>query len=393
MKRTLMTALVSTSLLVAPACKGDEADGAKDGAAAAEGAEDGATKPGEGEEKKAEEAKPEEAKADAPAAGGGDPMDALSMLPEGAFLAFSIDVGGAQRIPVMGEDLIEQAIKDPDDKATYAAMRECGLTINLMRRMTMGGEEKKGGLAIIDGEGISEKSKAECMAKWLEKEKGHKYESKDGDGFTQMKREGDDGLLYLVGSDRIIFTETKYAEKVEEMIAGKGAKAVDGSLASALALADKSATIMGVMAVSDQERAEMGPDAAAFKDMTGAAFAGSPNGDGVKFDVKIGLPDAAKAEAAKSFMAQKFEEIKPMAGMFGIPPNVANGVVFAVDGSAATASMSLSAADLEQLKRVAEAQAAQMGGAGMPPGAMPPGAMPPGGMPGGGQIPPPPTGM
>jgi hypothetical protein len=392
MKRTLMTALVSTSLLVAPACKGDKADGAKDGAAAAEGAKEGEAKPAEGEEKKAEEAKAEEKKAAAPAASAGDPTDALSMLPDGAFLAFSIDVGGAQRIPVMGEDLIEQAIKDPDDKATYAAMRECGLTINLMRRMTMGGEEKKGGMAIIDGKGIGEKSKAECMAKWLEKEKGHKYETQDGDGFTQMKRVGDDALLYLVGSDRIIFTDSKYAEKVEAMIAGKGAKAVDGSLAPALALADKSATIMGVMAVSEEERAKMGPDAAAFKEMTGAAFAGSPNGDGVKFDVKIGLPDAAKAEAAKGLMSRKFDEIKPMAGMFGIPPNVANGVVFAVDGSAATASMSLSAADLEQLKKVAEAQAAGMPAGGMPPGGMPPGAMPPGAMPGG-KMPAPPTGM
>lgn len=387
MKRMLITALVSTGLLVAPGCKGDKA---ADGAAAEAGeakegaAEAGVTKAGESDGDKAVAV--EEAPK-AKSAGSSDPKEPLAMIPAGAFMAFSVDVGGLQNLPVLGGDLIEKMIKDPDDKATYAAMRDCGLTLDLMSRFTVGAEEKDGGMAILDGKGIAVKSKAECIAKYLDEKKGRTTTFSDGDGFTKLT-DGKDALLYLVGDDRIIFTETGYGPKVEEMIAGKGAKAIEGNLAGPLAIADTSATIMGIVGLSDDQRAKMGPDAGPLSEMSGAAFSAGQSGDGVKFGLRIAMPDAAKANSAKDFLTRKYAEIKPMAGMLGIPPQLADKLAFGADGRAATASLALSAADLAMLKTIAEAQAGQMRGGppgmGAPPG-MPPGmpGAPPGGMPGG----------
>jgi hypothetical protein len=376
MKRMLITALVSTGLLVSPACKGDKA--ADKAAADAGAAKEGDAKEGDAKEG---DAKGDEAKvaADAPAAkspSGSDPKAALALIPEGAFLAVSIDVSGLQKLPVLGGDLVEQAIKDPEDKATYAAMKNCGLTMNLMSRVTMGAEEKAGGLGIIDGKGIAEKGKAQCMAKWLETEKGRKTTFEDGEGFTKMT-DDKDGLAYLVGSDRLIFTDKKYGPKVEEMLAGKGAKAVDGSLAGVLAIAQFDSTIWGVLGATDQQLAQMGPNAGPMKKMSGASFSADQSGDGVKFDVRIAMPDEATAGQTKTYLDQKYAEFKPMAGMLGLPPELANKVAIGAEGNAAVMSLGLSAADLAVLKSLAERQAAQMAGAGGPPG-MPPG-MPPGG--------------
>ncbi|GEM_PF-4721619 len=363
MKRILITALISAGLLATPACKGvpsGETDSKAKKSQVSTSEEVKGSK-SEGSEEKATIATPKRT-----GISGSDPQGALALIPEGAYLALTLDLAALQNLPLFGTELIEQSILDSEDRVTYEAMKNCGITIDLMQRATMGAPDENGWVGILDGKGIAVKSKAECIAKWLLAEKGRKIAFTDGDGFTKMT--GDDGrTAYLVGDDRLIFTDSGYASKIEAMLSGSGEKAIEGSLAAAAAIASWDRVITGLVGITSQQREKLAADMGALKDMTGAVIAAGPSGDGLKIDASVVMPDAAKATAAKDFMAQKYAEVKPFAAMLGIPESLANKVVFAANGGVSTVSLPLNAADIATIKQLAAAQAAQMGAAGGPP--------------------------
>lgn len=379
MKRSLTTALISTALLVAPACKGDEAksgDAAKSADAKDGDAKEGDAKKAEGEDGAKEGEAQKEA---APAAGGAaSAADALALVPDSAFVVGTMDLSMMANMPAFNAGMIAAMVQDPDAADGLQTLNECGIQLNNLRRVSFGAaDEGDRGMAIIDGKGISERSKLDCLAAKAKEKEGTEVKFEDKGAYTVATADKDDMLVIAVGSDRLVISEGKWREEIEARVKGEGTGATEGSLKASMPLADNSKLIWMVMGPSDDMKREL--KGQPLEAMTGAGI--WIDGDWVNakatsldMGIKIGMPDEAGATKGKDFLATQYAQVKPMAAMFGLPASVVDKVKFGATATMVTIDLSLTEADLKAL----EAAATKMGG-GM--GGMPGTA--PGGMPGG----------
>lgn len=368
MKRTLTIAAVSAAFLVAPGCKKDEtkADGAAEAAKDGEG-----EKAADGEEKAEEKA---EAEAPAAAAGGSNAVEALAFFPEGTFFVGTADLGMLKLLPGFSSAMVESAIEDPKAREAVRTFRECGVDIMNLTRVSFGVAEKDKAMVVMDGTGISKRSNLECVVAAVAKaDPPVNLSIEEADGLVKITGM-DKSTGYAIGDDRLVIANAEAAELVEPRVKGEGSSASEGSLKAALALADTSKKVFAVMGGDSEATKELA--GTPLEGVTGMAMWIEGSDKELSMEVKMGMPDAAKATAGKDFLSTQFDQqVKPLAPMIGIPATVVEKVKFAAAESVVTIGMALDEADMKLLQQLSQQMGAGAAG-GMPGGA-------PGGMPGG----------
>ena len=166
------------------------------------------------------------------------------------------------------------------------------------QRISFAGSDAKGGLVIIDGKGLSEQSKLQCLADKSKEKEGTTVTFTDGDGYRVGTSDKGDGVVIAIGENRLVITDEKYRAEVEGRIKGEGKSAIEGSLAAAMPLADTSKPVWMVIGASEDLTREM--KGMPLEKMTGAGvwFDGALGGakpEGFDMGVKIGMPDDASA--------------------------------------------------------------------------------------------------
>lgn len=290
-----------------------------------------------------------------------DASDALALLPDTTAWAVSVDLLALAERAVWRDALLGQMFMGTASARKLKAFQDCGYSVEMLRRVTVGGgtPEARGQaafgeeLSIIDGVAIADLAKVKCVLTALGPGSDQSLLVEDGPGFTRVL-DPERFALYLVGRDRLVISDPSRQQQTQDMLAGRGAQAVRGSLREALVLTDIAAPMFSMMALSDQERTSMGSSAAPLGELLVLSATLTWLHDGVQINAQFALPSERLAAEARDFLRSEYNQIRPMAGLFGIPQAVADGVTFANAGQVATISMDISGPELEAIARKIE---------------------------------------
>lgn len=361
MKRLLTGSALVLAVSFVPACdkkeegekktaaagddKKQEAGAAKDGAEKADG-----VKADGGE--KAEGDKGGIAGVVAGAAGGAGGGDLLKYIPDGANMIVVFDAKA-----VFGSTLFTEnkaMIEQGDAGKMFAAADGCKVGPSTWNKVVLGGDTEGNDKIVMGGQatGLGKKETLECIAKVVnEREGSEKWKVSEADGRVVVDIEGGKATGWSGGDDVFIIAGKDYAETVKSLVAGEGKSAADGSLKDALATADTSKHVY-FAGVAKGAMAE-GPTAGL------KHFSGNVDfSKGLAIAASMDFGDEAKATSTATMFSTQFQGLKGMAGGMGIPQPIVDSVKIEAKGSAVTASVSASAADLA---KIAELAAKQMG--------------------------------
>lgn len=331
MKRTIFTTLAATALLTLPACKGGGAS----------------------------------------AAGG-------KLIPEQATILVGVDVAG-----LMKSKLYTDNKSQFESQREYKEMTEAAKACNLdpekvLSSVLFGTDAKDGFSVVLTGDGLGDEKNLTCISDKAKEKNGGKAPFTIADEGGKKTLKMDDGTGFIVDNRTIVVASKPWADKVKELIDGKGKSAQDGANKDLFARADQSNHIwfagLAPEQVAGMAKGQAGIDV---KDFSGSVDLGS--GLAVKLAAGLGAPEQA------ADLKKKADENMPMAkmglGMVGLPPSVADSVKIDAKGNVISFEMKMSDADLktaqEKLGALAGGGGLPFGGGGMGGGAMPEPAAPP----------------
>jgi hypothetical protein len=368
MKRHLLLASLSTIALALPACSGGDKKGEEKAAekAAADGggeadADKGEGKEGGGEEKAGDASeKPAPVAAGAGGGGGGAPAETTKYVPDGAMFIAHLDIKSISKTPMWEANKAAMA-SDPDAKNTIEALKKCNLDIDQFDAITLAGDEQEHAVVVAVGKGMGNADNLKCVGETMKEDLGEgNWAIEDRDGKKVVVIDGGEQLGHLVDENTLVVTSKEWNEAVKGLIGGSGSAAVDGALKVAVSNADTSKNIWFAATVPAEAAGELkGSPAEGLEYVAGSLDMST----GMGLTVKAGTPSAAKAEELKNFLAVTYGQYKGMAAMIGIPPHLAEKVAFGTADKAATASLNLTAAEVDELKKAMEGA----GGGGPPP--------------------------
>jgi hypothetical protein len=327
MKRTILTTLAATALLMIPACPGGSS-----------------------------------------ASGG-------KLIPEAATIMVGVDVGGLMKSKLYTDN---KAMIDsrPEYKEMADAAKGCNLDPEkAISSVLVGTDGKENAAVVITGDGLGDEKNLTCIGDKIKEKNNGKvpFTIVDEGGKKTLKM--DDGTGYIVDARTIVFASKSWAAAVKDLTDGKGKSAQDGPNKDLFARADQSKHIW----FSGQAPAQISEMAKGQAQVDVKDFSGSVDlSDGLGVKLAAGLASAEQATGLK----KKADEALPMAkmglAMVGLPATVADSVKIDAKDAMLSFSMSMSAADLKTLQEKAGGlMGGMMGGMGGPPPMAEPAAPPP----------------
>lgn len=326
MKRTIFTTLAATALLTLPACKGG-----------------GASAAGE------------------------------KLIPEQATILVGVDVAGLMKSKLYTDNK-SKFESQPGYKEMAEAAKGCNLDPEKALSSVLFGTDAKDGFAVVlSGEGLGDEKNLTCVADKAKEKNGGKAPFTIADEGGKKTLKMDDGTGFIIDGKTIVVASKPWADKVKELVDGKGKSAKDGANKDLFGRADQSNHIwfagLAPEQLSGMAKAQGGIDV---KDFSGSVDLSS--GLAVKFAAGLGAPEQA------ADLKKKADENMPMAkmglGMMGLPASVADSVKIDAKGNVLSFEMKMSDADL----KTAQEKLGALAGGGLPFGGMGGGGMG-GGMP------------
>ncbi len=281
--------------------------------------------------------------------GGGGAGAATKYIPDGAEF-----IGGMQLSKVVNEGgfkaEMDKALEgEKEAKEAFEAMKGCNIDPYGLEQLVVGGTTKEDVAVVIVGSGVGVADNITCMSGKIKEMEGMDKDPMTIDG-KKIVFADDDASGFIVDDKTVVVASKSWASSVEGLVGGTGTAAVDGGLKDAMALADGGKHIWFAGKVPAEQAAQLGP--AAGLSMVGGAF--DLSGGGLGIDVKGKFAEADKAKAAADEANKGFEQVKPMAGMMGLPQGMVDSVKIEASGDTITVTAKASKEDLEALKKKAE---------------------------------------
>ncbi len=277
--------------------------------------------------------------------GGGASADAAKLIPDAATVIGGANVQAMMKSPLY--DGNKEMLEKGEQKEMMDAAKECNLGPDTWQSVVFGfdpeGGESKMAVVMV-ATGLGKKENLECVAgKIKEKNDGEEpWTMEEKDGKLVLTMDEGDATGYVVNDNTLAVAGKDWAGAVKELIDGKGKPAVDNSLKDVLGRTDMSKAVWGagiVPASMASGPADGMKDGAMWVDMS----------SGLEIMASIGVKDADTATSkAKEFQTQ-YDQMKGMAGAFGVPAGVTDSVTIEAKGEAINMSAKASKEDLDKI--------------------------------------------
>ncbi len=273
--------------------------------------------------------------------GGG--ADSAKLIPEAATVVGGVDIAGAVKSSAYTKN--KEMIEKGEGKEMLDAATACNVPLDKWKNITFGADPKTNGFAaVVNADGIGNEKNLECINGKIKEKSGKepwKVEEKDGKKVLTM---GDGNVGYIVNEGSIVVVSKDWAAGVKDLIDGKGKSVFDGALKDVIGRADTGKT-MWIAGNVPTEMLKGSPvdgakDGAASIDLSG----------GLALAASIGFGSADDATKKKDELQKQFDQMKGLAGTFGVPQSVVDSVKIDASGSAVTFSAKASDDDLDKIK-------------------------------------------
>lgn len=276
--------------------------------------------------------------------------DAAKLVPDAAVVIGGVDVAAMMKSPLYSSN--EEALTKGEAKEMLDAAKACKVGPDAWKSLVFGLDpegEEDAMVVVAVATGIGKKETLECIA---EKAK----EANDGKAPWTMEEKGGKLVLtiegatgYAVNDNMVAVAGKDWAGAVLELIDGKGKPAVDNSLKDVLARTNTKKTIWaaGKVPASMAEGPTEGMiDGAMWVDMS----------SGIELMASVGVRDAETAESKAKDLQGQFEQLKGMAGGFGVPKGMLDSVKIEAKKSALELSAKASTDDVKELSELVKKQ-------------------------------------
>jgi hypothetical protein len=324
---------------------------------------------------RAEDRKPDVARTDAtpPAAIDGPPTTppapatpvpvgaAEKLIPVEAAMLAHVDLQGLSGSPLWAANrsLMDA---DPEVKKQLDALATCNMPLAGFKSLDLGvGADGLNVAAIVTGAGVGNVENLKCLEKQLT---GEKFDVEEKDGRTRLVLDGGEAYGIPVADDTLAFVTRAWEMSVMDLVGGKGTPAREGALKDVLAQADTSKHVWFAGTVPPQVAALAATVPGGFSGMKSVSGSLDLNA-GLALVLSFGMESADKASTTLAAVQKQFTDVKPMAGLLGVPATVVDKVRFAAKGDAVTMTASLTMDEITTMK--ASMDRARGDAAGAPP--------------------------
>lgn len=272
------------------------------------------------------------------------------LIPADASLLAHVDLQGLAASPLWAANrhLMDA---DPEVKKQIDALAACNMPLSGFRSLDIGvGPDGADVAAIVTGAGVGKPENIACLQDQL---KGENFKLVDKNGSRVMVLENGDAHGYLVNDDTLAFVNNKWDASVRGLMVGTGTAVRDGAIKDLLAQVDQSKHVWFAGTV--------GPGLNALTRAIPGGLSGLQSIAG-SLDLTAGLalvmsfgmenPDRARATLAQ--VQKQFSDVKPMAGMFGVPSAAVDRVQFDTKDTAVTMTASLNMDEINAMRAAAE---------------------------------------
>lgn len=285
---------------------------------------------------------------------GGASADAASLIPDGAEMIGGVNIKALTRSSLYkdNEDTLED---NAEAKKALEALEKCDVDPLKLDALVFGASTKDDGFAlVIVGKGVGVEDNIKCVAE----AEGESVEFEDKNGHRAFKLDGgEDGWGYIVDKKTVALASESWADDVEELIDGKGDAAIKGSLKDIYKNTDHKKHIWFGGHVPENAGSRLGIDADA-KDIAGwVDFSG-----GLALEVTASFDSKDDAKKMAEETQSKFDEVKGMAGIVGVPQSVVESVKIKAKGDEMVVKAKASKKELEEISNHLETLGKQFGG-------------------------------
>lgn len=272
------------------------------------------------------------------------------LIPGNATLLAHVDIQGLASSPLWtaNKALMES---DPEVKKQLDALAACNMPMTGFKTLDLGVDaEGINVAAVLTGAGVGKPENLQCMQDQM---KGESFRVEERDGKKLLVLDGGEAFGHMVNDDTLAFTTKSWDATVRDLIAGKGSSVRDGGLKDVLAQADQSKHVWFAGTVSPQisKLTQAIPGG-----MSGLeSIAGSLDlTAGLALVMSFGMENADRANATLAQVQKQFADVKPMAGLLGLPTAAVDRVQFNAKESAVTMTASLSMDEINTMRSAVE---------------------------------------
>lgn len=285
---------------------------------------------------------------------GGASADAAALIPDGAEMIGGVNIKGLMRSSLY-EDNQDTLEDNAEAKKALEALEKCDIDPMKLDALVFGASTKADGFAlVIVGKGVGSEENIECVAE----AEGESIEFEDKDGLRAFKLDGgEEGWGYIVDKKTVALASESWSDEMAELIDGKGDSAIKGSLKDIYKNTNHKKHIWFGGHVPDGMGDRFGVDAEA-KDIAGWVDFSK----GLALEVTATFDDKDGAEAMAEEAQSKFDEVKGMAGIVGVPQSVVESVEIKAKGDEVVIKGKASKKELEEITDHLETMSKQFGG-------------------------------
>ena len=281
------------------------------------------------------------------------PADAMKYIPDGANLLIGVNTAKVVDFAVLmgNEDLLRQG----DAGEMLAAADACKVGMSTWKYAVVGGntEEDLDVVIVFSATGVGEKNTLDCIGKNItEQDPQARFDVGEEDGRVVVSRGRGGQKWYAISDDVIAIVGADSREAFEDRLDGRGKNVLEGSLKDALDSVDQSKHIyFGMLATADMRQGPTAP----LQYVTGTVDLSA----GITLAVSGEFGDSAKATDFSDIANRQFDELKGIAGAFGIPAGIVESVKIEAQGAAVAISVSATGDELKQLSEALSKQLAE----------------------------------
>lgn len=286
------------------------------------------------------------------------------LIPGDATLLAHVDLQGLAASPLWSANkaLLDA---DPEVKKQLDALAACNMPMTGFKALDLGvGADGVNVAVVVTGAGVGKPANISCLQDQL---KGENFRVEERGGTKLMVLEGGDAHGYMVNDDTLAFVSKGWDTPVRNLMLGTGASVRDGGLKDVLAQADQSKHVWFAGTVSPQLSKLTDAIPGGLSGLQ--SIAGSLDlTAGLALVMSFGMDNADRANNTLAQVKKQFADVKPMAGMLGVPSTAVDRVIFESKENAVTMTASLSMDEINNMRTAVEKSRSAPGPATTPSG-------------------------
>jgi len=272
------------------------------------------------------------------------------LIPGDATLLAHVDLQGLAASPLWSANkaLLDA---DPEVKKQLDALAACNMPMTGFKALDLGvGADGVNVAVVVTGAGVGKPANISCLQDQL---KGENFRVEERGGTKLMVLEGGDAHGYMVNDDTLAFVSKGWDTPVRNLMLGTGASVRDGGLKDVLAQADQSKHVWFAGTVSPQLSKLTDAIPGGLSGLQ--SIAGSLDlTAGLALVMSFGMDNADRANNTLAQVKKQFADVKPMAGMLGVPSTAVDRVIFESKENAVTLTASLSMDEINNMRTAVE---------------------------------------